>query len=70
MTTTKYKSGVEQRYGKPQKKEPDRNPGNKKPFIQTKTTVEGNSSRLEEVEDRISELKDKIEIKEKKQKKS
>jgi hypothetical protein len=32
--------------------------------------VEGNSSRLEEVEDRISELKDKIEIKEKKQKKS
>jgi hypothetical protein len=27
--------------------------------------VEGHSSRLEQVEDRISELKDKIEIKEK-----
>jgi TolA-binding protein len=28
-------------------------------------TVEGHSSRLQQVEDRISELKDKIEIKEK-----
>jgi hypothetical protein len=28
--------------------------------------VEGHSSRLEQVEDRISELEDKIEIKEKK----
>jgi TolA-binding protein len=28
-------------------------------------TVEGHSSRLEQVEDRISELEDKIEIKEK-----
>jgi hypothetical protein len=42
----------------------------KSPFIQTKHTVEGHSSRLEQVEDRISELEDKMEIKEKKQKKS
>jgi chromosome segregation ATPase len=35
------------------------------PFSQTKNTVEGHSSRLEQVEDRISELKYKIEIKEK-----
>jgi hypothetical protein len=42
----------------------------KRPFNQTKNTVEGHSSRLEQVEDRVSELKDKIEIKEKKQKKS
>jgi chromosome segregation ATPase len=34
------------------------------PFSQTKNTVRGHSSRLEQVEDRISELKDKIEIKE------
>jgi hypothetical protein len=33
----------------------------KRPF----NTVEGHSSRLQQVEDRISELKDKIEIKEK-----
>jgi hypothetical protein len=37
----------------------------KSPFSQTKNTVESHSSRLEQVEDRISELKDKIEIKEK-----
>jgi Asp/Glu/hydantoin racemase len=41
----------------------------KSPFSQTKNTVEGHSSRLKQVEDRISELKDKIELK-KKQKKS
>jgi hypothetical protein len=35
------------------------------PFSQTKNTGEGHSSRLEQVEDRISELEDKIEIKEK-----
>jgi chromosome segregation ATPase len=34
-------------------------------FIQTKNTVEGHSSRLEQVEDIISELKDEIENKEK-----
>jgi hypothetical protein len=34
-------------------------------FSQTKNTVTGHSSRLEQVEDRISELKDKIEIEEK-----
>jgi hypothetical protein len=37
----------------------------KSPYSQTKNTVEDHSSRLEHVEDRISELKDKIEIKEK-----
>jgi hypothetical protein len=37
----------------------------KSPFSQTKNTVEGHCSRLKEVEDRISELKDKTEIKEK-----
>jgi TolA-binding protein len=39
--------------------------GIESPYSQTKNTVEGNSSRQEQVEDRISELKDKIEIKEK-----
>jgi hypothetical protein len=42
----------------------------KKDQIETKNTVECYSSRQEQVEDRISELQDKIEIKEKKQKKS
>jgi hypothetical protein len=37
-------------------------------FRQIKNTVEGNSKRLEPVEDRISELEDKTYIKEKKQK--
>jgi chromosome segregation ATPase len=37
----------------------------KKNQTETKKTVEGHSSRLEQVEDRVSELKDKIEIKEK-----
>jgi predicted RNase H-like nuclease (RuvC/YqgF family) len=37
----------------------------KSPYSQTKNTVEGHSSTLEQVEDRISELKDKMEIKEK-----
>jgi hypothetical protein len=40
----------------------------KSPYSQTKNSVEGHSSRLEQVEDRISELKDKIEIKEKQKK--
>jgi hypothetical protein len=38
----------------------------KSPYSQTKNTVEGHSSTLEQVEDRISELKDKMEIKGKK----
>jgi hypothetical protein len=37
----------------------------KKNQIETQNTVEGHSRRLEQVKDRISELKDKIEIKEK-----
>jgi septal ring factor EnvC (AmiA/AmiB activator) len=41
----------------------------KKNQTETQNTVEDHSSRLEQVEDRISELKDKIEIKEKTQEK-
>jgi TolA-binding protein len=37
----------------------------KKNETKTQNTVEGHSSRLEQVEDRISELEDKIEIKRK-----
>jgi TolA-binding protein len=37
----------------------------KKNQTETQNTVEGHSSKLEQVEDRISELKDKLEIKEK-----
>jgi hypothetical protein len=37
----------------------------KKNQTETQNIVEGHSSRLEQVEDRISDLKDKIEIKEK-----
>jgi chromosome segregation ATPase len=37
----------------------------KSPCSQTKNTMEDHSSRLEQVEDRLSELKDKIEVKEK-----
>jgi TolA-binding protein len=37
----------------------------KKNQTKTQNTVENHSSKLEQVEDRISELKDKIEIKEK-----
>jgi hypothetical protein len=37
----------------------------KRPFSQTKNTVAGHSSRLQQVEDRISELEEKTEIKEK-----
>jgi chromosome segregation ATPase len=37
----------------------------KSPFRQRKNTVEGHSSRLEQVEDRISELNNKVEIKDK-----
>jgi short-subunit dehydrogenase involved in D-alanine esterification of teichoic acids len=35
----------------------------KSPYSQTKSTVEGHSSRLEQIEERISELEDKIKIK-------
>jgi chromosome segregation ATPase len=37
----------------------------KSPYSQIKNTVDNHSSRLEQVEDRISELEDKVEIKEK-----
>jgi chromosome segregation ATPase len=60
----KYKRRVEQRFGKPQKNQTEILEI-KSPYSQTKNTVEGHSRRLEQVEDRISELEDKIEIKEK-----
>jgi chromosome segregation ATPase len=41
----------------------------KSPFSQTKNTVEHHSSRLDQVEDRVSELENKIEIKQKKKQK-
>jgi hypothetical protein len=44
------------------KTESNRNPRNKS---HRKNTVEGHSSRLEQVEDRVSGLEDKINIKEK-----
>jgi hypothetical protein len=43
----------------------NRNPGIKRPFIQIKNPVEYHSSRLEQVENRISEFEDKIEIEKK-----
>jgi hypothetical protein len=52
------------------KKESNRNPANKNSLYSNKKHNGSHSSRLEQVEDRISELKDEIEIKEKKQKKS
>jgi TolA-binding protein len=52
--------------GKPHRKESNREIlGRKSPYSQTKNTVEGHSRRLEQVEDRISELENEIEIKEK-----
>jgi DNA mismatch repair ATPase MutS len=48
------------------KKDSNRNPGNEKVSLnQTKNTVESHSSRLEQVEYRISGLEDKIDMKEK-----
>jgi hypothetical protein len=41
---------------------------NQTEILEIKNTMEGHCSRLEQVEDRISELKDKIEIKEKQKK--
>jgi hypothetical protein len=35
----------------------------KVPLVKQKSTVEGHANRMEQEEDRISELKDKIEIK-------
>jgi hypothetical protein len=40
----------------------------KNSLIQTKNTVEGHFCRLEQIEDRILELEDKIDIKEKQKK--
>jgi hypothetical protein len=67
---TWIKRGVKQRHGKPQKEVSNRNLEIKSPYSQTKTTVEVHSSRLEQVEDRNSEFKDKIDIKKREKKKS
>jgi hypothetical protein len=47
------------------KRELNRNPGNKKSIKSIKNTIESHSSRLEQVEDRITGFEDKIVIKEK-----
>jgi hypothetical protein len=47
------------------RKRTEQNPGNKKFLNQIKNTVESYSSRLEQVEGRISGLEDKTDIKEK-----
>jgi chromosome segregation ATPase len=65
VTTQNIKEELNKGMENLRKKESNRNPGNKSPFSQTKHTVEGHSSRLEQVEDKLSELEDKIEIKEK-----
>jgi hypothetical protein len=62
--TTRYERGVKQRYRKPQKKESNRKLINKN-FKSNKNTVESHSSILEQLEDRLSGLENKIHIKEK-----
>jgi hypothetical protein len=52
-------------YGKPQKKESNKNPGNKSSLNQINNIVESHSSRLEQVKDRILGLEDTIDIEEK-----
>jgi hypothetical protein len=68
MTTQNIKEELNKDMENLRKKESNRNPGNKKSLSQTKNTVEGHSSRLEQKIE--SELKDKIGNKEKKQTKS
>jgi chromosome segregation ATPase len=55
-----YKRGVEQRFENLRRKNHTEILEIKSPFSQTKNTVEDHSSRLEQVEDRISKLIDKI----------
>jgi hypothetical protein len=56
----KYKRGIEQRYRKPQKKKIQTEILEiKSPFSKNKTKMDNHTNRLEQVEDRISELKDK-----------
>jgi hypothetical protein len=63
---TRYERRTEQGYGKPQKKRIKQILEKKSPLNQLKNTKEGHSSRLEQVEDRISGHGDKIDVKEKK----
>jgi hypothetical protein len=65
MTTQNIKEELNKDMENLRKKESNRNPGNKKSHTETKKHRQGHSSRLEQVEDRLSELEDKIEIKEK-----
>jgi hypothetical protein len=67
--STRYERGVEQRQGKNlRKKNQTETLEIKSPYNQIKNTIEGHSSRLEQIEDRISELKDKRQKKQKKSK--
>jgi hypothetical protein len=70
MTTENIKEELNKDMGKLRKKNQTEILEIKIPFSQIKNTVEVHYSRLEQVEDRISELKYKIDIKEKKHKNS
>jgi hypothetical protein len=65
MTTQNLKEEMNKNMENLRKKNQTENLEVKSSFSQTKNTVEGYSSRLEQVEGRISEFKGKIEIKEK-----
>jgi hypothetical protein len=69
-TTQDMKEELNKHMGKLRKKNQTEILEIKIPFSQIKNTVEVHYSRLEQVEDRISELKYKIDIKEKKHKNS
>jgi hypothetical protein len=65
MTTQKIKENLNKEMENLRKKNQTEILEIKSPFSQTKIIVEAHSSRLEQVEDKISVLQDKIEIKEK-----
>jgi hypothetical protein len=66
MRTQNIKKELNEDMEKLRKKESNRNLGNKKTLWSSKKHSTGHSCRLEQVEDRISELEHKIEIKKKK----
>jgi chromosome segregation ATPase len=63
MTTQNIKKELNKDMENPRKKTRTEIQEIKSYFSQTKNTVEGHSSRLEQMEDRISVLEDEIEIK-------
>jgi hypothetical protein len=65
MTTQNIKEELNKDMGNLRKKNQTEILEIKSPFSQTKSTEEGHYNRVEQVEDRMSELEDKIEIKEK-----